>query len=95
MITIAAIDRPAGTRLEGDLSLFAAFGTGYRIHMPDSSLSVDRRNFSILITLGWPASGTSGPARRTTLGRMSVSLGVKSLLVIGRKRVGSATVKAF
>jgi hypothetical protein len=91
MIAIAAIDRSAGTRFEGNLGFFAAFGTCDCVHLTGGRRRKGLVYFSLSGLNGF-ASSPGGATSGTTLGRMIMPLSTKGLLFLYREGIGIAAV---
>jgi hypothetical protein len=94
VIAIAAIDWPSSARLEGDLCLFTAFGTGYGVQLAGRRRTEGGHHVPFL-RLGRSAGSASGAARRAALGRVIMPFGMESLLLIGGECVSSSAIMTY
>lgn len=82
-VTIAAINRFVAARLEGNFGGFAALGAGGGEHLAFGAVAAATPE-----PLGLPCLTALG----TTLGLISIALGLEEFLVLGAESKGSATI---
>jgi hypothetical protein len=92
MVTIDAIDRSAGARLEGDLGLFSAFTAFNGEELAGSGWSKGGR--FLLDRFLRSFGGASSAAGRAAFGRMVVALGLKGLLFLNCENVRGFAIEA-
>jgi hypothetical protein len=92
MVTVYAIDRPAGARFKGDLGFLPAF-TAFNSEELASCRRCIGHHFFLnrsLGSFGCPGNTASG----TTFRWMVMTLGTKSLLFFHAKKIGGFTIEA-
>ena len=92
MITVDAVNRSSGSRLEGDLGVFSALTAFNRDELAGGGRS--KGHCSILSRFLRSFSGASGPASWTALGWMVVAFRLEGLLFFHRENVRGFTFEA-
>ena len=92
MIAIDAIDRSAGTRLEGDLGVLSAFTAFDGKELSGGGRGIGRCSFFGRFLRSF--SGAGNPAGGTALGRMVMALGLEGRLFFHSENIGGFTIEA-
>ncbi len=92
MIAVDAINRPAGARLEGYLSILSAFTAFNGEELAGGGRRIGGGSF--LSRFLRPFGGAGNPASRTAFGRMVVALGLEGLLFFHTENVGGFAIEA-